>query len=88
MRRLRKRSRLPLSPAPKASRTPAGQSADSVLTVRRQSAAVASTLLGVPGVTASDSRPVRARGHLPGLYRQFAVWMGVAASLTDQPPYC
>ncbi|MET9968804.1 M55 family metallopeptidase [Streptomyces sp. NPDC006356] len=60
----------------------------STLTVRWQSASVASTLLGIPGVTATDTRTVQARGALPGLYRQFGVWMRVAASLTNQPPYC
>jgi D-amino peptidase len=60
----------------------------STLTVRWQSASVASTLLGIPGVTATDNRTVQARGALPGLYRLFGVWMRVAASLTNQPPYC
>ncbi|MFF0460186.1 M55 family metallopeptidase [Streptomyces mexicanus] len=60
----------------------------STLTVRWQSTSVATTLLGLPGVTSTDSRTVRAEGALPGLYRQFGVWMRVAASLTNQPPYC
>ncbi|GGZ41707.1 M55 family metallopeptidase [Streptomyces bluensis] len=60
----------------------------STLTVRWQSASVASTLLGIPGVTSTDSRTVRAQGALPSLYRLFGVWMRVAASLTNQPPYC
>ena len=60
----------------------------STLTVRWQSASVATTLLGLPGVTSTDSRTVRAEGALPSLYRQFGVWMRVAASLTNQPPYC
>ncbi|MFJ3039095.1 MULTISPECIES: M55 family metallopeptidase [Streptomyces] len=59
-----------------------------VLAVRWQSASVASVLQGIPGVTARDSRTVQARGALPGLYRQFGVWMRVAASMTDQQPYC
>ncbi|KUO03325.1 M55 family metallopeptidase [Streptomyces caeruleatus] len=72
-----------------ARRTPlATPSAGSTLAVRWQSASVASTLLGIPGVTATDSRTVRAHGALPALYRQFGVWMRVAASLTNQPPYC
>ncbi|MGD1223658.1 M55 family metallopeptidase [Streptomyces krungchingensis] len=58
------------------------------LTVRWQSASVAATLQGIPGVTATDSRTVRAEGRLPSLYRLFGVWMRVAASLTNQPPYC
>jgi len=60
----------------------------STLAVRWQSASVASTLLGIPGVTSTDSRTVRAEGALPSLYRLFGVWMRVAASLTNQPPYC
>ncbi|MEV6112543.1 hypothetical protein AB0L59_08425 [Streptomyces sp. NPDC052109] len=58
------------------------------LTVRWQSASVAATLLGIPGVTADDSRTIRATGALPALYRQFGVWLRVAASLTHQRPYC
>jgi D-amino peptidase len=60
----------------------------SVLEVRWQSATVCATLLGLPGVTATDSRTVRVEGELPSLYRQFCVWMRVATALTDQPPYC
>jgi D-amino peptidase len=63
-------------------------SAPSTLTVRWQSASVASTLLGIPGVTSADTRTVQAQGTLPGLYRLFGVWMRVAASLTNQQPYC
>ncbi|MEU6374499.1 M55 family metallopeptidase [Streptomyces sp. NPDC046909] len=58
------------------------------LSVRWQSASVAATLLGIPGVKATDSRTVQAQGALPDLYRQFGVWMRVAASLTNQQPYC
>jgi D-amino peptidase len=60
----------------------------SVLTVRWQSASVASTLQGIPGVTLADTRTVQAQGTLPSLYRLFGVWTRVAASLTNQPPYC
>ncbi|WBO68446.1 M55 family metallopeptidase [Streptomyces camelliae] len=67
---------------------PAAPAGPATLTVRWQSASVASTLPGIPGVTSTDSRTVQARGPLPDLYRQFVVWMRVAASLTDQPPYC
>ena len=67
---------------------PRPSSADTTLTVRWQSASVAATLLGIPGVTADDSRTVRVSGRLPSLYRLFGVWMRVAASLTNQPPYC
>ncbi|MFF7240293.1 M55 family metallopeptidase [Streptomyces collinus] len=74
-----------LSEVPKVSEVLADLS---VLTVRWQSASVASTLLGIPGVTLTDARTVQARGALPSLYRQFGVWTRVAASLTNQPPYC
>ncbi|WP_328778129.1 M55 family metallopeptidase [Streptomyces canus] len=74
-----------LSAVPKVSAVAANPS---VLTVRWQSASVASTLLGIPGVTSADSRSVQAQGTLPDLYRLFGVWMRVAASLTNQPPYC
>ncbi|CCK25187.1 D-aminopeptidase [Streptomyces davaonensis JCM 4913] len=70
-------------------RTPAAPPpADSTLTVRWQSSSVASTLLGIPGVTATDTRTVQAQGTLPALYRLFGVWMRVATSLTNQAPYC
>ncbi|OIJ67302.1 M55 family metallopeptidase [Streptomyces mangrovisoli] len=74
-----------LTPAP--ARPPVREE-PAVLEVRWQSASVPATLLGIPGVTAPDSRTVRAEGELPLLYRQFGVWMRVAASLTNQPPYC
>jgi D-amino peptidase len=68
---------------------PPGATADpATLTVRWQSATVASTLLGIPGVTSTDARTAQAKGPLPGIYRLFGVWMRVAASLTNQPPYC
>lgn len=69
-------------------KTPPAASGPSTLTVRWQSASVASIPLGIPGVTSTDSRTVQARGALPGLYRLFGVWMRVAGSLTNQPPYC
>ncbi|QHA02658.1 peptidase M55 [Streptomyces broussonetiae] len=69
-------------------RTPAAPADPATLTVRWQSASVAAILPGIPGVTLEDSRTVRAQGPLPGLYRQFYVWMRVASSLTNQPPYC
>ncbi|MET9252361.1 M55 family metallopeptidase [Streptomyces sp. NPDC003717] len=69
-------------------RAPEADAAPHTLTVRWQSSSVASTLLGIPGVTATDSRTVRAEGLLPDLYRLFGVWMRVATSVTNQPPYC
>lgn len=56
----------------------------STLAVRRQSATVASTLLGIPGVTSTDGRVVRVSGHLPALYRLFCVWMR-SSGLPDKP---
>ncbi|MDX3227838.1 M55 family metallopeptidase [Streptomyces sp. ME19-01-6] len=73
-------------PAPRVPRS--ATSDPSTLTVRWQSATVAATLLGIPGVTSTDTRTVQAQGSLPSLYRLFGVWMRVAASLTNQPPYC
>ncbi|MFD5051015.1 M55 family metallopeptidase [Streptomyces tendae] len=70
------------------SRIAAANPDPAVLAVRWQSASVASVLQGIPGVTARDSRTVQVRGLLPGLYRQFGVWMRVAASMTNQQPYC
>ncbi|MGC7098742.1 M55 family metallopeptidase [Amycolatopsis lurida] len=58
------------------------------LVVRWQSASVAAILPGIPGVTTTDSRTTRTTGELPALYRLFGVWMRVAASLTNQAPYC
>ncbi|MGW5531945.1 M55 family metallopeptidase [Streptomyces xanthochromogenes] len=75
-----------LAAPPKAS--VAAAEAPSTLRVRWQSASVASTLLGIPGVTSADTRTVQAQGTLPSLYRLFGVWMRVASSLTNQPPYC
>jgi D-amino peptidase len=58
------------------------------LAVRWQSASVASHLLGIPGVTARDSRTVEVSGRMPELFRLFAVFMRVASTLANQPPYC
>ncbi|MFJ5801648.1 M55 family metallopeptidase [Streptomyces decoyicus] len=66
--------------------TPTPNSA--TLSVRWQSASVAATLLGIPGVTSVDSRTIETQGQLTTLYRLFGIWMRVAASLTNQPPYC
>lgn len=74
-----------LVPAPPR---PAPSAVEATLTVRWQSTTVPTTLLGLPGVTAENGRTIRATGRLPSLYRQFGVWMRVAASLTGQAPYC
>ncbi|MFD7712959.1 M55 family metallopeptidase [Streptomyces sp. NPDC059786] len=78
--------RLTATTAATAARVPSPGT--STLTVRWQSASVASTLLGIPGVTSSDSSTVQAGGNLPDLYRLFGVWMRVATALTNQAPYC
>ncbi|WP_329372345.1 M55 family metallopeptidase [Streptomyces sp. NBC_00669] len=74
-------------PAPEPAEPAAGH-APSTLTVRWQSASVAATLLGIPGVTSADDRTVRVSGPLPQLYRLFGVWTRVATALTNQAPYC
>ncbi|WP_190820031.1 hypothetical protein [Saccharopolyspora pogona] len=56
--------------------------------VRWQSASVADTLRNLPGVTARDDRTVAISGRMPDVYRQFRVWLTVATTLTNQPPYC
>ncbi|AXL93442.1 peptidase M55 [Streptomyces sp. CB09001] len=58
------------------------------LAVRWQSATVASQLEAIPGVSLRDSRTVEVTGPVHQLYRLFGVFMRVAASLTDQQPYC
>ena len=58
------------------------------LAVRWQSASVAAQLLGIPRVSARDSRTVEVSGQLPDLYRLFGVFLRVATALTNQPPYC
>lgn len=60
----------------------------STLAVRWQSATVVSHLLGIPGLSAQDSRTVRVTGRMPDLFRLFGVFMRVATALTNQPPYC
>ncbi|MFE5912840.1 M55 family metallopeptidase [Streptomyces wedmorensis] len=58
------------------------------LAVRWQSAAVATHLLGIPGVTRSDSRTVEATARMPDLYRLLGIFLRVATTLTNQAPYC
>ena len=62
--------------------------AATVLAVRWQSASVAAHLLGIPGVKLRDSRTIEATGRMPDVYRLFALFMRVASSLLNQPPYC
>jgi D-amino peptidase len=59
-----------------------------LLAVRWQSASVASCLLAVPGVTTRDDRTIQVSAPMPALYRLLGVFLRVAASLTNQPPYC
>jgi D-amino peptidase len=73
---------------PRASAAPRDPAAPATLAVRWQSASVASMLLGIPGVTARDSRTVQATGPVPELFRLFSVWITVAGALTGQRPYC
>jgi D-amino peptidase len=58
------------------------------LTVRWQSASVASHLLGIPGVTLRDGRTVEVMGPMTEVFRLFGVFLRVATALTHQPPYC
>ncbi|MEX0171434.1 M55 family metallopeptidase [Streptomyces sp. LMG1-1-1.1] len=58
------------------------------LAVRWQSAAVATHLLGIPGVTRTDSRTVEVTARMPDLYRLLGIFLRVATTLTNQAPYC
>jgi D-amino peptidase len=62
--------------------------AESILAIRWQSSSVASHLSGLPGVMLTDERTVEIRGPILSLYRQLFIFFKVAASLTNQPPYC
>jgi D-amino peptidase len=73
------------APAVPARRDPGDQA---TLAVRWQSAAVATLLLGIPGVTLRDSRTVEVSGMVPGLFRLFGLFIKVAIPLGGQPPYC
>ncbi|WP_432109965.1 M55 family metallopeptidase [Streptomyces sp. AA1529] len=71
-------------PRPRLPRTEAA----ATLAVRWQSATVASQLEAIPGVSLRDSRTIEVTGLVPRLHQLFGVFMRVAASLTDQQPYC
>ncbi|MEV6282536.1 M55 family metallopeptidase [Kribbella sp. NPDC051770] len=58
------------------------------LTVRWQSASVASHLEAVPGVHKTDDRTVTTEGEMPHLYRLFNLYLRVATAVTSNPPYC
>jgi D-amino peptidase len=73
---------------PAASRKQSPPTDPCTLAVRWQSAAVTTHLLGIPGVTMRDTRTVEAVGKMPDLYRLLGIFLRVAASLTNQGPYC
>jgi D-amino peptidase len=60
----------------------------STLKIRWQSASVASHLAGIPGVVLCDARTVEIQGTVAELYRLLFVFFKVAASMTNQQPYC
>ena len=65
-----------------------GLKSESALAVRWQSSSVALHLTGLPGVTLKDERTIEVRGSITSLYRQLFVFFKIAASLTNQLPYC
>lgn len=62
--------------------------AESTLTIRWQSASVASHLAGLPHVTLKDDRTIKVQGSIIALYQQLFIFFKVASSLTNQQPYC
>lgn len=60
----------------------------STLKIRWQSASVASHLTGIPGVTLCGNRTIEVRGTITELYKLLFVFFKVAASMTNQQPYC
>jgi D-amino peptidase len=58
------------------------------LSVRWQSASVASHLQAIPGVTRRDDRTVTVTADMPQLYRLFNLFLRVATAVTSNPPYC
>ncbi|ADB30436.1 peptidase M55 D-aminopeptidase [Kribbella flavida DSM 17836] len=66
----------------------AGLPATRRLTVRWQSASVASHLIAVPGVERTDDRTVTVSGDMVTLYRLFNLFLRVATAVTSNPPYC
>ena len=58
------------------------------LTVRWQSASVASHLTAIPGVTRDDDRTTTATGTTLHLYRLFNLYLRVATAVTTNHPYC
>ncbi|GAB3934894.1 M55 family metallopeptidase [Kribbella albertanoniae] len=58
------------------------------LSVRWQSASVASHLTAIPGVTRRDDRTVTVTDDMLQLYRLFNLFLRVATAVTSNPPYC
>ncbi|TDW15329.1 D-amino peptidase [Kribbella kalugense] len=58
------------------------------LTVRWQSASVASHLTAIPGVERRDDRTVTVEGDMLQLYRLFNLFLRVCTAVTSNPPYC
>ncbi|MFD7154901.1 M55 family metallopeptidase [Kribbella sp. NPDC059898] len=58
------------------------------LTVRWQSASVASHLTAIPGVTRHDDRTVTLEADMLQLYRLFNLFLRVCSAVTSNPPYC
>jgi D-amino peptidase len=58
------------------------------LTVRWQSASVASHLLAIPGLEKTDDRTITTEGDMLHLYRLFNLYLRVATAVTSNPPYC
>ncbi|TCC39834.1 M55 family metallopeptidase [Kribbella sindirgiensis] len=58
------------------------------LSVRWQSASVASHLTAIPGVTRRDDRTVTLDGDMLQLYRMFNLFLRVCSAVTSNPPYC
>jgi D-amino peptidase len=68
----------------------APRSSDAIrrLTVRWQSASVASHLPAIPGVHKRDDRTVTVEAPMLDLYRLFCLFLRVATAVTSNPPYC
>ncbi len=58
------------------------------LTVRWQSASVASHLTAIPGVVRRDDRTVTVEADMLHLYRLLNLFLRVATAVTTNPPYC
>jgi D-amino peptidase len=66
----------------------ANRTATRRLTVRWQSASVASHLTAIPGVVRRDDRTVTVEADMLHLYRLFTLFLRAATSITTNPPYC